>query len=46
VGLDIFNFVVWLVIGIVQISSKGKIEKSSYIIMWLMLMVLLVGELL
>ena len=40
-GLKIFNLVIWLIAGVMNLCSK-KIDKFSYAIMWIVLMVYLI----
>ena len=40
-GLKIFNLVIWSIAGVMNLFSK-KIDKFSYSIMWIVLMVYLI----
>lgn len=42
-GLYIFNVIIWLIAGVIALASS-KIDKFSYAIMWIILMMNLIGD--
>ena len=42
-GLYVFNVIIWLIAGAVTLASN-KIEKFSYVIVWIVLMINLIGD--
>ena len=42
-GLSLFNVIIWAIIGAMNLAYK-KIDKFSYAIMWVVLMINLVSD--
>jgi hypothetical protein len=42
-GLSLFNVIIWAIAGAMNLASK-KIDKFSYAIMWVMLMINLISD--
>ena len=42
-ALYVFNVIIWLIAGVINLASS-KIDKFSYTIVWIVLMMNLIGD--